>query len=73
MESLRVEKTSKIPKSNPSPPSPCPLTMSLSTPSALYLNICRDGDTTTSLGNLYHCITTLLEKKFSPVSNLNLL
>ncbi|KAK4810608.1 hypothetical protein QYF61_007345 [Mycteria americana] len=32
----------------------------------------RDGDSTTSLGSLFQCLTTLSVKKFSLISNLNL-
>jgi len=35
------------------------------------LNACRDGASTTSLGNLFQDITTLWGKKFLLVSNLN--
>jgi len=69
-ESLRLEKTSKIPKHNPSPP--LPLTISLSAPSPWFLDTTRDGDSTTSLGSLCHCIITLLERKCSLIPNLKL-
>ncbi|KAK4825477.1 LOW QUALITY PROTEIN: hypothetical protein QYF61_027632 [Mycteria americana] len=36
------------------------------------LNTCMDGDSTTSLGSLFQCLTTLSVKKFSLISNLNL-
>ena len=39
--------------------------------SSLALNACRDGASTTSLGNLFQDITTLWGKKFLLVSNLN--
>ena len=45
--------------------------MSLSTASTHFLDTSRDSDSTTPLGSLFQCLTTLLEK-FSPVSNLNL-
>lgn len=46
--------------------------MSLSTRSKISLNIPRDGDATTSLSNLFQCLTTLSENKFLLISNLNL-
>ena len=46
--------------------------MSLSTTSKRFLNTSRDGDSTTSLGSLSQCLTTLSVKKFFPISNLNL-
>ena len=45
--SLRLEKITEIPKSNPSPPGP--LTISYSATSPCFLNTSRDGDSTTSL------------------------
>ena len=50
-ESLRLEKTSKITKSDPSP---CPLTMSLSATSPHFLSTSRDNDSTTSLSVPMH-------------------
>ncbi|KAK4825624.1 LOW QUALITY PROTEIN: hypothetical protein QYF61_001304 [Mycteria americana] len=41
---------------------PSPYTMSLSTTSTCLLNTSRDGDSTTSLGSLFQCLTTLLSK-----------
>ena len=41
-------------------------------PSSLALNASRDGASTTSLGNLFQCITTLWVKNFLLISNLNL-
>jgi len=38
----------------------------------LTLNTCRDGAFTTSLGNLFQCLITLIVKNFFHVSNLNL-
>ena len=70
-ESLRLEKTSKITKSNPNPPPPCPPTTSLSAISLWFLKTYRDGDSTTSLGSLCYC-TTALEKFFFLISDLNL-
>ncbi|KAK4832719.1 LOW QUALITY PROTEIN: hypothetical protein QYF61_025208, partial [Mycteria americana] len=46
--------------------------MSLSTTSPRVLNTCRDGDSTTSLGSLFQCLTTLSLNKFFLISNLNL-
>ena len=46
--------------------------MSLSTTSTRFLNTSRDSDTTTSLGSLCHCSTTLSEQKSFLISNLNL-
>ena len=57
-ESLRLEKTSKITQSNPSPPPTCPLTTSLSATSPHFLSTSRDGDPTASLDSLHQCITT---------------
>jgi len=36
------------------------------------LNTSRDGDSTTSLGSLLQCLTTLLVKRFFVISSLNL-
>jgi len=44
--------------------------MSLSATSLSFSNISRDGDPTTSLGSLCHCITPLPEEKFFLISNL---
>ena len=46
--------------------------MFLSTTSKRFLNTSRDGDSTTSLGILFQCLTTLSVKKFFLISNLNL-
>ena len=40
--------------------------------SSLALNASRDGASTTYLGNLFQCITTLCVKNFLLISNLNL-
>ena len=40
--------------------------MFLSTISKYFLNISKDGDSTTSIGILSQCLTTLSEKKFFP-------
>ena len=46
--------------------------MALSTTSKWFLNTSRDGDSTTSLGSLFQCLTTFCVKKFFLISNLNL-
>ena len=46
--------------------------MSLSTTSKRFLNASKDGDSTTSLGSLFQCLTILSVKKFFLISNLNL-
>ncbi|KAK4819534.1 hypothetical protein QYF61_006027 [Mycteria americana] len=51
---------SSSPTINPTPPSSMPTnTMSRSATSTCLLNTCRDGDSTTSLGSLFQCLTTL--------------
>jgi len=40
--------------------------MSQSATSTRFLNTSRDGDSTTSLGSLFQCLTTLSVKKFFP-------
>ncbi|KAK4831669.1 hypothetical protein QYF61_018636 [Mycteria americana] len=47
-------------------------TMSISTTSTPLLNTSRDGDSATSLGSLFQCLTTLSVKKFFLISSLNL-
>ncbi|KAK4831204.1 hypothetical protein QYF61_016041 [Mycteria americana] len=44
----------------------------LRAPSNLALNVSRDGASTTSLGNLFHCFTTPTVKNFFLLSSLNL-
>jgi len=44
--------------------------MSLSATSWCFLNTSRDSDSTTSLGSLCQCLTSLSEKKFLLISNL---
>jgi len=44
--------------------------MSWSATSTCFLNISRDGESTTSLGCLFQCLTTLSVKKFFLISNL---
>ena len=44
----------------------------LSTPSSLALNVCKDKAFTTSLGNLFQCLTTLTVNNSFLVSSLNL-
>ena len=46
--------------------------MSLSTTYKQFLNTFRDGDSTTSLGSLFQCLTTFSVNKFFLMSNLNL-
>ena len=46
--------------------------MSPSTTSKHSLNTSRDGDSTTSLGSPFQCLTTLLEKRLFLILNLNL-
>ena len=46
--------------------------MSLITTSTCVLNISGDGDSTTSLGRMFQCLTTLSQNKFILISNLNL-
>jgi len=43
--------------------------MSLSTTSKWFLNTFRDSDSTTSLGSLFQCLTTLSVKKLFLISN----
>jgi len=62
MESLRLEKTTKIIEVNHQPIPTNHVTQCLST---LFLNTSRDGDSTTSLGSLFQCLTTLSERNFS--------
>ena len=40
--------------------------------STCFLNTSRDGDSTTSLGSLFQCLTTLSVKKFFLIYSLNL-
>jgi len=73
IESLRLEKSSKIMKSKGQPNTtmtakPCPEVPHLH----VFLNTSRDGDSTTSLGSLFECLTTLSVKKVFLISNLNL-
>jgi len=68
IESLRLEKTSKIIKSNCQPIT----TVSRSVMSTCFLNTSRDSDSTTSLGSLFQCFTSLSVKNFFLICNLNL-
>jgi len=66
-------KTSKIIKSNfqpntTMPAKPCPEVPHL----PVFLNTSRDDDSTTFLGSLFQCLTTLSVKKFFLVSYLNI-
>ncbi|KAK4832092.1 hypothetical protein QYF61_020707 [Mycteria americana] len=49
-----------------------PIIRLLKAPSNLALNTSRDGAATTSLGNLFQGLTTLIVKNFFLISNLNL-
>jgi len=73
MESLRLEKTSEIIRCNRQPITTMP---TKPCPKVQYLHIVfytsRNGDSTTSLGSLFQCLTTLSVKKFSLISNLTL-
>jgi len=73
-ESLRLEKTSKIIKSNHPPNNTMPTKPRPKPPCHIYMFFERlqDGDSTTSLGSLFQCLTTLSVKKFFPIPNLNL-
>ncbi|KAK4825708.1 hypothetical protein QYF61_002067 [Mycteria americana] len=51
----------------PAPPLPAPLRL-LKAPSNLALNTSRDGASTTSLGNLFLCLTTLIFRAITPCS-----
>jgi len=73
VEPLRLEKTSKINQSNPSPSPTVPTDTSLRATSPLFWNTSRDGDSTISLGSLWQCLTVLLEKKLPLTSNLTAL
>ncbi|KAK4828550.1 hypothetical protein QYF61_027519 [Mycteria americana] len=44
----------------------------LRAPSNLTLNVSRDGASTTSLGNMFQCFTTLILKNVVLISSLNL-
>jgi len=46
--------------------------MSLNETLTLSLNTSRDGDSTTSLGSLFHYLTILSENNFFLIFNLNL-
>ena len=70
VESVRLEKTSEIMKSNchPNPPlpaKPCPQ----SATSTRVLNPSRDGDPTTALGSLVQCFTTLSKEIFPNIQS----
>jgi len=68
IELFRLEKTSKIIKSNRHPNTTMPAKLYLH----FFLKTSRDGDSTTSLGSLFQCLSTLQVKKFFLISNLNL-
>ena len=73
IESLILEQTSKIIQSKHQP---IPTMPTNHIPQChiltVFLNTSGDGDSTTSLGNLFQCITTLSEKKVFLTSNMNL-
>ena len=57
----------------PISPSPVyPLNHWLCVTSALFLETSRGSDSTTSLGSLFQCLTTLSEEQFFLISNMNL-
>ena len=56
---IKVGKTAKIIQSNHQPTPSCPLTTSLIVISALFVSTSRGGDSTTSLGSLCQCLTSL--------------
>lgn len=60
-ESVGLGKSSKIIQSKSSPSPPCWLTMFLSATCIQLLNISRESDYTTFLGNLCQCLTVLPE------------
>ena len=70
IESLRLEKTTRIIKSNHQPITTIPSTVSLSATSTHFLNTSWDGDSTTSLSNPLQYITTP-EKKWFLISSLS--
>jgi len=73
MESLRLEKTSKIIKSNRQPNTTTPAKPYPEVPHLhVFLNASRDGDSTTTLGSLFQRLTTLSVKNFFLLSNLKL-
>jgi len=72
IEWLRLEMTSKI-KSNCQPNTTLPAKPRPEVPySTGFLNTSRDGDSTTSLGSLFQCLTTLWTKILFLISSLNL-
>jgi len=46
--------------------------MFFSATSPHFLNTSRDGDSTTSLGSLFQCLSSLSEKKFFSISSLSI-
>lgn len=72
IDSPGLEKTSKTIKSDPPPTTNIShYIMALSTTSECFLNTSRVGDSTTSPGSPFQCLTNLLEKYFL-TSNPNL-
>ena len=73
IESLRLEKTSKIITSHHQPITTMPAKPLPEVPHPqVFLNTSRDGDFTTSPGSPFQCLATLSVKKFFLISNLNL-
>ena len=69
-ESHRLEKTCKIIKSNHQPNTSMPTKPYLEVPHLhVFLNTSRDGDSTTSLGSLLQCLTTVSVKKHFSLEN----
>lgn len=68
-----LEETFKIIRSNHQSSTTLitPQLYTLSTTSRYFLNAFRDNDSTTSLGNLFQCLTTLSTKINFLISNLN--
>lgn len=66
------EKPSEIIESSLWPNTSVSYTLALSATAVLSLNIPKDGDSISSLGSAFQCLTTLSVKKFFIMSNLNL-
>jgi len=73
IESLWLEKISKIMKSNHQPNTTMPTKQCPEVPYLhVFLNTSRDGDSTTSPGSLFQCLTALSVKNFFLISDLHL-
>jgi len=72
IESLRLEKITKITKSNLQPTHTMPTDRGSQLQTYSFLEHSGDSDCTASLGSLCQCITSLSEKKFFLISILNL-